>query len=95
MKINLTAAEDLGPILRAVRKAQRLRQDDAAGSIGVSENFLGKAESGSGSVQWGKLFAALHALGIRLELDLPVDLPPPPSARKPPKAPRPRRGPRG
>jgi transcriptional regulator with XRE-family HTH domain len=34
-------------VVRASRKAQKIRQDDAAGSIGVSENFLGKVERGS------------------------------------------------
>jgi transcriptional regulator with XRE-family HTH domain len=75
MKVALLRAEDLGPILRAVRKAQALRQDDAAGSIGVSENFLGKVEAGNPSVQWGKLFQVLQELGVRIELDLPTALP--------------------
>ena len=56
---------------RASRKAQKIRQDDAAGSIGVSENFLGKIERGSESVQWGKLFQVLEGLGIRVMVDVP------------------------
>lgn len=71
MKIPLGEAADLGALVRAVRKAQRLRQDDAAGSIGVSENFLGKIERGGETVQWGKLFQVLDGLGIRVILDLP------------------------
>lgn len=73
MQIPLSAAADLGALVRAVRKAQRLRQDDAAGSIGVSENFLGKIERGGETVQWGKLFQVLDGLGIRVILDLPDD----------------------
>lgn len=53
-------------MVRASRKAQKIRQDDAAGSIGVSENFLGKIERGSESVQWGKLFQVLEGLGVRV-----------------------------
>lgn len=73
MKVPLSDAADLGTLVRAVRKAQRLRQDDAAGSIGVSENFLGKIERGGETVQWGKLFQVLDGLGIRVILDLPDD----------------------
>jgi len=71
MKIPLNSASDVGKIVRATRKAQGLRQDDTAGSIGLSENFLGKVEKGNESVQWGKLFQAMKGLGIRVYLDVP------------------------
>ncbi|NLZ11450.1 helix-turn-helix domain-containing protein [Neopusillimonas aromaticivorans] len=74
MKIAINSAKDLGKIVRASRKAQNIRQDDAAGSIGVSENFLGKIERGNDSVQWGKLFQVLQGLGIRVEVDIPDDV---------------------
>ncbi|MBU6436596.1 MAG: helix-turn-helix domain-containing protein [Betaproteobacteria bacterium] len=71
MKIPIDNAAAIGKVVRASRKAQRIRQDDAAGSIGVSENFLGKIERGSESVQWGKLFQVLEGLGIRVMVDVP------------------------
>jgi len=71
MQIPLRSASDVGKIVRATRKAQGLRQDDTAGSIGLSENFLGKVEKGNESVQWGKLFQAMKGLGIRVYLDVP------------------------
>ena len=71
MKIPIDHAAALGKVVRASRKAQKIRQDDAAGSIGVSENFLGKIERGSESVQWGKLFQVLEGLGIRVMVDVP------------------------
>lgn len=71
MKIPIHNAAAIGKIVRASRKAQRIRQDDAAGSIGVSENFLGKVERGSESVQWGKLFQVLNGLGIHVVVDVP------------------------
>ena len=74
MKIPINSSDALGKVVRASRKAQKIRQDDAAGSIGVSENFLGKVESGSDSVQWGKLFEVLQGLGIRVELDVPENV---------------------
>lgn len=71
MKIPIDNAAAIGKVVRASRKAQKIRQDDAAGSIGVSENFLGKIERGSESVQWGKLFQVLEGLGIRVIVDVP------------------------
>ncbi len=71
MKIPIHNAAAIGKVVRASRKAQKIRQDDAAGSIGVSENFLGKIERGSDSVQWGKLFQVLEGLGVRVMVDVP------------------------
>ena len=71
MKIPIDNATAIGKVVRASRKAQKILQDDAAGSIGVSENFLGKVERGSESVHWGKLFQVLDGLGIRLVADVP------------------------
>lgn len=71
MQISIDNAAALGRVVRAGRKAQKIRQDDAAGSIGVSENFLGKIERGSETVQWGKLFQVLEGLGVRVIVDVP------------------------
>lgn len=71
MKIPINNAAAIGKVVRASRKAQKIRQDDAAGSIGVSENFLGKIERGGESVQWGKLFQVLKGLGVLVTLDVP------------------------
>lgn len=71
MRVPIDNAAAIGKVVRASRKAQKIRQDDAAGSIGVSENFLGKIERGSESVQWGKLFQVLEGLGVRVMVDVP------------------------
>ena len=71
MQVPIKSAAALGRVIRASRKAQKIRQDDAAGSLGVSENFLGKVERGSESVQWGKLFQVLEGLGVRVIVDVP------------------------
>ena len=76
MHIPINSATALGKVVRASRKAQKIRQDDAAGSIGVSENFLGKIERGSEAVQWGKLFQVLEGLGVRVILDVPESVAP-------------------
>ncbi|MBK8676254.1 MAG: helix-turn-helix domain-containing protein [Cellvibrionales bacterium] len=74
MKIAIKQASSVGAVVRAVRKAQGIRQDNAAGSSAVSENFLAKVERGNESVQWGKLFQVMNSLGIRITLDLPIDI---------------------
>ncbi len=74
MKVSIENTAAIGKVVRASRKAQGIRQDDAAGSIGVSENFLGKIERGNDSVQWGKLFQVLEGLGIRVILDVPDEV---------------------
>lgn len=71
MKIAINNPAAIGKVVRATRKAQKIRQDDAAGSIGVSENFLGKIERGGDSVQWGKLFQVLEGLGVKVMVDVP------------------------
>ena len=74
MKFDIESPADLGEIIRASRKAMGMRQDDAAGSIGVSENFLGKIERGGESVHWGKLFQVLEGLGVRVLVDVPENV---------------------
>lgn len=74
MKIRLKNAEDLGPLVRAMRKHQGLRQDATAEGVGVSENFLAKVERGGTTVQWGKVFNVLSELGLHVEIDIPDEV---------------------
>ena len=39
--------------------------DDAAGSVGVSESFMVKAERGADTIQWGKVFQILQGPACR------------------------------
>lgn len=71
MKVRLNAASELGPLVKATRKHQGLRQDATAEGIGVSENFLGRVERGAETVQWGKLFEVFKELGLYVEIDVP------------------------
>ena len=76
MRVPLKNAQSLGKVVRATRKSQKIRQDDAAGAIGVSENFVGKIERGGETAQWGKLFQVLEGLGIHVILDVPDEVAP-------------------
>ena len=71
MKIRIDRPSEMGAVIKSARKRQRLRQDDVAGIVGVSENFLGKVENGGETVQWGKLFQVLQGLGVEVWLDMP------------------------
>ncbi|KFX28516.1 helix-turn-helix domain-containing protein [Ralstonia solanacearum] len=71
MKHLIGNPSEIGAVIRAARKAQKLRQDDAAGSVGVSESFMVKVERGAETVQWGKLFQILDGLGARVTIDIP------------------------
>ncbi|UVE19533.1 helix-turn-helix domain-containing protein [Pseudomonas sp. LS44] len=71
MNFPIDSPETLGQVIRAARKALDLRQDDAAGIIGVSENFLGKVERGGETVQWGKLFQVMEQLGLKMSVEVP------------------------
>ena len=70
MQIRIHDPAQIGDIVKAARKADRLRQDVMASAIGVSENFLGKVERGNSSVYWDKLFLVLQELGIHVYLDI-------------------------
>lgn len=58
----------LGPAVRARRRAQSLRIDDAASLSGVSVDLLSRLENGKGSVRLDKLLAVLDSLGLALLL---------------------------
>jgi transcriptional regulator with XRE-family HTH domain len=71
MKTPIKSTVELGHWIREVRRAQGLRQDDVAMLSGSSHVTLKQIENGAPGVAIGKIFAALHELGIGIELDLP------------------------
>ncbi|NJC32501.1 y4mF family transcriptional regulator [Xanthomonas arboricola] len=77
MRVPIDQASDIGAYVRAVRKAQGLRQDDLAALAGTSHVVLGNVERGKDTVQLGRVFELLRQLGIQVQLDLPVELPAP------------------
>jgi transcriptional regulator with XRE-family HTH domain len=66
MTIPLRNPADFGRLVRAARKSERLRQDDAAGAIGVSDVFLWKLEKGAPGVRLDKVLQVLQAMGVKL-----------------------------
>lgn len=57
---------DIGKQIRAHRKQQGLRIDDAAALNGVSVDLLSRLENGAGGVRTDKLLAVLDGLGLTL-----------------------------
>lgn len=62
----LVPASALGAVVRARRKSQSLRIDDAAGLLGVSVDLMSRLENGQGSVRLDKALAVLDGLGLTL-----------------------------
>jgi len=62
---------DIGTTIRAIRKAQGLRQDELAAAANVGVRFLIELEAGKETAQLGKTLAVLAALGINVELSIP------------------------
>lgn len=69
----ITNVSDMGQVVRAVRKTSGLRQDDLAGSAGVSHVYMRDLERGKATAQIGLALQVLAELGIDLVLDIPDD----------------------
>jgi len=70
MKLLLASPEDLGRLVRALRKAERVRQDDVAGAVGVSDVYLGRLENGAPGARLDKAMRVLKQLGVTLHADV-------------------------
>lgn len=70
-RISIQSVAAFGQVVRAVRKAGGVRQDDVAGSVGVSHVYLRDLEHGKETVQMGRALQVLAELGIRMELEIP------------------------
>lgn len=71
MLIPITTVAELGMLLRATRKSQGVRLDDAAGSAGVGPVFAGEVERGKEAVQLGLVLKLLEEVGLQLKVDFP------------------------
>ncbi|AMN46593.1 hypothetical protein ACG33_05670 [Steroidobacter denitrificans] len=69
--ITIRDPKQLGAILRAVRKAQSLRQDELGR---ISHTFVGDLEEGKPTAQFGKVLEVLRELGVTVRLELPNDM---------------------
>ena len=69
MQVPVHSAEDLGQVLRAVRKDSDIRLDVLAQLVGVSKQTATNLERGQGKLS--TVLAFLQELGIEVHLDIP------------------------
>ena len=74
MLIKIKTTGELGLLMRATRKQQKVRIDDVAGSAGVGPVFVREVERGKETVQLGRVLQVLHELGIELKADVSDDV---------------------
>jgi y4mF family transcriptional regulator len=73
--MRIETPEDLGRLVRSVRKRQGLTQEALAGASGVGPRFVGELEKGKPRCEVGKVLVVLQMLGV----DLIAETPEPPS----------------
>ena len=71
MLVSFKTAKELGLLMRATRRTQKVRLDDVAGSAGVGHVFAREVEYGKETAQLGGVLKLLVELGIELQADLP------------------------
>ena len=71
MQITIHSVDELGLVVRSVRRSSKVRLDDLASTAGVSKQFASDVEHGKPTVQLGLVLKLLAELGILLQLDIP------------------------
>ncbi len=65
-KKKLQSAQEIGNLIRATRKAQKISQEQLAGVASTGTRFISDLENGKGTIQVEKLLNVLNALGLGL-----------------------------
>jgi len=73
MQVTIHSTTDLASVVRAVRRASKVRLDDLAAIAGVSKQFVSDVEHGKPTVRLGLVLKVLLELGVPLTLDIPKD----------------------
>ncbi len=73
MKITALKPIDIGRAIKLTRLSQQLDQLSASALSGSGLTFISHVENGKETAQIGKVLNLLAALGIKVELTLPVD----------------------
>lgn len=72
MKIQINTMAELGEVIRATRKANKIRLDDLAGMAGVGPVFVGDVEYGKETAQIGRVIKLMSELGLKFMVDVPA-----------------------
>lgn len=71
MARQVRTSNDIGDLVRSVRKEQNLRQDELAGVSGVGVRFIVDLEAGKPTAQIGKVLHVLQTLGCSVDILAP------------------------
>lgn len=71
MAKQVRTSNDIGALVRSVRKEQNLRQDELAGVSGVGVRFIVDLEAGKPTAQIGKVLHVLQTLGCSIDILAP------------------------
>lgn len=72
--VTIHSADELGAMLRMLRKESGLTQRDAAGLCNVSLPFLNQVEQGKSTAQIGKVLEVCQRFGIEVIFRLPEEI---------------------
>jgi transcriptional regulator with XRE-family HTH domain len=71
MHTPVISTQDIGRVVRAVRRQSQLRLEDLAAATGLSKQFVTDVENGKLTLQLGLTLKLLAELGVRVTLDIP------------------------
>lgn len=71
MADRIKETNDIGILVRRLRKEQNLRQDELAGVSGVGVRFIVDLEAGKPTAQIGKVLQVLQVLGCAIDILTP------------------------
>jgi hypothetical protein len=74
MNTRITSVAQLGMLVRASRRVEKLRLDDLAGCAGVGHVFVREVEHGKETVQLGKVLRLMDELGLHLQVNVPANV---------------------
>lgn len=72
MQAEVKSPEELGLLVRAVRRSSQIRIDDLAGMARVSKQFATDVEMGKPTVRLGLVFQILEELGLKVSVEFPA-----------------------
>jgi y4mF family transcriptional regulator len=65
---NISNSEQLGILIRQVRKRQGITQEDLSSLVGVGPLLIGEIERGKSTTEIGKVFQLLAGLGLIISI---------------------------
>jgi HTH-type transcriptional regulator / antitoxin HipB len=65
---NISNPEQLGTLIRQVRKRQGITQEDLSSLVGVGPRLIGEIERGKPTAEIGKVFQLLGGLGLVISI---------------------------